>query len=293
MLINELLSNQIDFMLASTREQGLSVRNQTALFKSALMGNTDVAITSISKLYRDMTDSYFGYDAQVEKLSGGAPSSMAIPLLNAISDVYGKLSRIQKDAVLNQTLEILDKYDFWIVNGPMGSGHTSTIRNPQYLAEICMLSNNMYWPGLDEGRIIITMHGGSWQAIKEDLITKYGFFDRSEAKDAEGHPIGRPKIYSDFLVAYAFLRKDISNFGEEFASAINKNFLDQVITAIVKLELHNAKTPKEIAKRLSALEDLLPESLHAKLESAAYTEGWVDAYNFATDKFLYYSKMRL
>ncbi len=57
---------------------------------------------------------------------------------------------------------------------------------------------------------------------------------KSEFLDTKGL-LRKDKVKSDFLVAYAFLRRDMSNFGERFAEALNSEFLSRTLTAIVKM----------------------------------------------------------
>ena len=235
-------------------------------FRALVRSEPTEGIKQLAATYRLMEKDYFKGDYYIRNLAGGVPEGISWGLYNAIGEAYPALSREQKDLALRQTFAIMDETTYTIVNGLEGAGHTTGIREPFYLGEIAT-ARRMYWPGLDEGKNLIKLCYGNFDEVKFNLMTKEGTFKQD-------------RIHSDFLVAYAFLRSDFSNFGESFAEAFDKPFMDRTVTAIVKMRIRNAKTESEVSAGLDRLKFLLPKSLHGKIEAASKSTGWVDSEQF-------------
>jgi hypothetical protein len=235
-------------------------------FRALMRDAPDLALWNLSATYRLMEDRHFGGNAQMRSLAGGAPEWISWALYNTVGAAYPSLTREQKNLALGHTLAIMDNVNYLIVNGEEGVGHTTGIREPLYLGEICT-ARPLYWPGLDEGKHIIKQQRGNFDRIRADLITEDGKFIED-------------KVNSDFLVAYAFLRKDMSDFGERFVEVFDRNFIDRTITAIVKFSMARVEKEEDIRIGLDRLGELLPESLHDKIEPASKVQDWVDKGQF-------------
>ena len=160
----------------------------------------------------------------------------------------------------------MDQQNYAIVNGGDGVGHTTGIREPLYLGEICTV-RGLYWPGLDEGKLRIVQQDGDFDKVRTNLMTEGGMFRKD-------------KVHSDFLVAYAFLRSDFSSFGERFVEVCDKGFMDRTVTAIAKIRVAHARTGGDVQKGFARLRELLPRSLHERIEPASKIEDWVDPKQF-------------
>lgn len=227
-----------------------------------------VGIGQLSATYRLMEDNHFRGNALERNLAGGAPEEISWGLYNVIGEIYPSLTREQKNLAISQTLAIMDRQSYKIINGMDGVGYTTGIREPFYLGEIVTV-RTLYWPGLDEGRHIIKQHYGDFDRIRADLITKEGKFKQN-------------MVHSDFLVAYAFLRTEVEDFGERFMGVFDKDFIDRTVTAIVKIKMRvsGAKTEEDLSESFDELREILPKSLHSKIEPASKIEDWVDPKQF-------------
>lgn len=240
--------------------------NAIEKFGALVRCEPDIGIGQLAATFRFMENQYFKGDDFIKNLAGGAPEGITWGLYNAIGSVYPTLNRRQKDNAISQTLAIMDATAYTAVNGFEGVGHTTGIREPLYLGEIASV-RRMYWPGLDEGKLIIMRHCGNFKEIKADIMDKDGAFRRD-------------KVHSDFVVAYAFLRKDFSDFGEKFAESFDRDFITRTIVAITKMRISNAKTEKGVSDGLERLRYLLPKSLHRLIDWASGTRDWVDPTQF-------------
>lgn len=73
------------------------------------------------------------------------------------------------------------------------------------------------------------------------------------------------KVRSDFLVAYALIRKDFTHFGEDYVRAANPEFLQRVLKGIVALRFDKA-TEEQVDQGRKRLYELLPVSVHERIE---------------------------
>ncbi len=223
--------------------------------------NPDLALSQLPATLRTLEEAYFKRDPSVPRLAGGFPESVTWAVYNSIGSVFPSLPRGVKDTAIRQTLSLMDRQCHEIVNGQIGLGHTTGIREPLYLGELCTVRWR-YWPGLDEGRYLIKQNDGSFHRIRTNLMAANGEF----------YPAA---VHSDFLVAYAFLRNDLSTFGDRFAEACERGFMDRTITAIAKLSVFQAKTAEGAQRDLDRIKRFLPKSLHDRVESASKTEDWI------------------
>lgn len=188
---------------------------------------------------------------------------------NAMGAIYPTLSREQKDDALRAHLEKFDRirYDY------VQHNHTPFIREPSLLADIGIARGLLYWPGLhDEEKLWKANEKGYWKedpdfkTFRKHLMNKKGLFN--------------PKfIKSDFLVAYALLRKDFANYGEDYVKAANPKFLDRVLKGITGLRFARADS-SQIQKGKKRLIELLPKLVHEKIEQFRQEANWANPENF-------------
>lgn len=228
-------------------------------------------LKKIREAYGKALQDVYGKDENVSmgyilSLAGGPAESLTWPLYNAIGAVYPYLDRETKDIALKEILGMLDGYNYGIVNGALGVGHTTGIREPLLLSDIC-IARPLYWPGLkDEFPQLLKKHP-TFEEFHGELIDKNGMFDPR-------------KINSDFLVAYAVLRSNRSDFGERYAKVANPVFLDRTMRGIVALRFARDEKPEDIAKGRARLEELLPKSLHPRIEPLRKGGNWADYTKF-------------
>ncbi len=175
-------------------------------------------------------------------------------LYNAVGSIYPLLDRRQRDNIIRAHLNQFDRLNYLAVN----SNHTPNIREPMLLADI-IIARPLYWPGLNDEKALWEGKN-SFAELEEEVITENGLFDPT-------------KVRSDFLVAYAIMRKDFTQFGEDYAKVANPDFLNRVIKGIVALRFAGAKD-KEIESKRNSLYELLPKSVHEKIESARQESDW-------------------
>lgn len=181
---------------------------------------------------------------------------------NAIGAIYPMLSREQKDEALKTFLEKFDKINYYYTN----HNHTPFIREPELLSDIG-ITRGFYWPGLHDEKHL-------WKDIKnfEEFKNKY---------IGEGGLFNPEKIKNDFLVAYALLRKDFTStsFGEDYLKIAHPEFLNRVLKGIVGLRFANA-SEKELGAKKRRLFELLPESVHDRIESLRQEADWANSEKF-------------
>lgn len=239
-------------------------------FEDKLMDNPDEAIKEIFTRYEAALDEAYtdekGVNQRgfVEAMAGGPFELIPWAVYNAVGAAYPYLDRNQKDGALRQILSILDKRNYAEVNGDRGAGHTTGIREPLLLSDIC-ICRAPYWPGLRDEKAL--WEGKTFSEIKANTIDEGGMF-RTD------------RVTSDFLVAYAFLRPDIAGFGEEYVRIANPLFLERVLRGIVGMRFSHAKTEEEVVKRIKRLEEILPKSVHPRIELLRQGADWVDYTKF-------------
>ena len=235
------------------------------------MDNPNQAIDLISETYnKALDDAYTSEDgvnqrAFVQAIAGGPYEAIPWALYNAVGRAYPYLEREQKDRALSEILGILDTRNYIEVNGGRGAGHTTGIREPLLLSDIT-LARPLYWPGLHDEEHL-------WR-------DKDSFYDlQSEIIDEEGMFNPR-KVNSDFLVAYAILRNDFTPFGEEYVRVANSNFLNRVLKGIVARRFAFIREEEKVGPGIKRLQELLPESVHEKLEILRQEKDWTDYTKF-------------
>ncbi len=168
-------------------------------------------------------------------------------LYNAVGAIYPLLNRKQKNNAIKAHLNQFDVVNYSSVN----TNHSPYIREPLLLADIA-IARHLYWPGLYEEEQL-WKGKESFTRLQEDIMKENGLFDKT-------------KVKSDFLVAYALMRNDFTNFGDDYVKIANPDFLDRVIKGIVALRFFERKTKEEINKGRKRLYELLPKAVHDKIE---------------------------
>lgn len=262
--------NEINMLLT---RYSITSRNHAEILEQLLGKNPEEGVKLIGSAYCSAVneayeDKEHGIDVGYTlALVGGPSEHVSWPIYNAVGAVYPSLSRDYKDAALKQLLEIFDGMNYGIVNGARGVGHTTGIREPLLVADIS-IAEWLYWPGLDD---------------VGPLVKKYKTFEQfhDELIDINNGLFRTDRVNSDFLTAYVALRKDYTKFGEryvEFLEVENSAFLDRVMMAIVGIRFGSLadETQEGIEKGTRRLKELLPESLHEKIEPFRLEDGWVD-----------------
>jgi hypothetical protein len=242
-------------------------------FAKLLMDNPDEAIEQIGRVYnRALDDAYTdekegNVRAFVEAIAGGPCETIPWALYNAIGAVYPFLERPQKDKALGKIFGILDRRNWAEVNGERGAGHTTGIREPLLLSDIAV-ARDIYWPGLHDQEYL-WKGKTSFKELQLEIMTNDGLFRKD-------------KVRSDFLVGYALLRSDFSNFGEDYLRAADPEFLDRTLRGIVALRFAQRRGDyvPDVATGTERLKALLPRSVHDRIEPLRLEGGWVDYKKF-------------
>lgn len=247
-----------------------------APFAEMLVSNPDKAIDMIPQVYNEaLNDAYGKNRSYVEALAGGPMETIPWALYNSVGEVYPNLTRFQRDRALKHILSILDKRNYMEVNGAIGVGHTTGIREPLLLSDIAIIYP-LYWPGLDEGRVLIK-EASNFFDFQKEFIDSNGLFVRGKV---EGDPILRRGVNSDFVMAYSLLRADICDFGESYIRIANPGFLERTLKGIVAMRFARATDEEKIEQGRKRLKELLPESVHNRIEPLRQERDWVDYTKF-------------
>jgi len=228
-----------------------------------IMDNPARGIDQLVEVYNKALDDAYTDEKEgnnrsfIESIAGGPCETIPWAVYNALGAAYPFLERENKNKALGKILNILDKRNYAEVNGTTSMGHTTGIREPLLLSDIAIV-RHLYWPGLhDEERLWKDKH--SFSEFQQEVMDEDGMFKKN-------------KVKSDFLVAYALLRKDFTSFGEEYAQASNPDFLERTMQGIVSMRFaHREKEEGE--KRL---QELLPESVHHYIEPIRKRADWAD-----------------
>ncbi|MBX4196577.1 hypothetical protein KW805_03240 [Candidatus Pacearchaeota archaeon] len=246
---------------------------------SELQDNPKKAIDRIVGVYnKALDDAYEGERAMVESLAGGPHERIPWAVYNAVGAVYPYLDRDVKDHAVRQILNILDERNYVEVNGGRGAGHTTGIREPLLLSDIC-LPRGFYWPGLDEGKDVLKHF--SFSGIRGNLMTDEGMFKHSSSADGGA---GRRGINSDFVMAYTLLRSDQCAYGNDYLAIANPTFIDRTVKGIVALRfgknLGEPMTDEKVEEARQRLFTLLPKSLHDRIDPLREEKDWIDTSGF-------------
>ena len=177
-------------------------------------------------------------------------------LYNVVGSIYPLLDRRQRNEVVGAHLNQFDGLNYLAVN----SNHTPNIREPLLLADITIV-RPLYWPGLHDEKHLWDGKV-SFAELEKEIMDEKGLFDPS-------------KVRSDFLVAYALMRKDFTSFGEDYAKTANPEFLNRVVKGIVALRFARTKT-EEIEKGRNRLYELLPKIVHGRIEDLRKEADWIN-----------------
>ena len=174
---------------------------------------------------------------------------------NTLGAVYPLLNKRQRYGGLRIVLNVMDRIRYDHVS----ASHTPYIRDPQLLSDISA-SQPLYWPGLHDEESL--WKGKNFDQLREEIMGADGLFVPD-------------RVTSDFVVAYALLRSDFTNFGEEYAKAANPEFLKRVLKGIITLRFAKDKNGDEKEKDRKRLRELLPKSLHEQIEPLKQEEDWM------------------
>lgn len=236
-------------------------------FAQMLMDNPDKAIERIFEVYNHALDDAYtdtngkNTRAFIQAVAGGPCEIIPQSIYNAVGAVYPYLERKQKDRALGKVLNILDKLNYLIVNGI----HTPGIREPLLLSDIIVV-RPLYWPGLDEGRKLLGEYS-SFSDLRKEIINEKGLFRKN-------------KVESDFLVAYSLLMSDMGNYGEGYIKVAYPPFLNRTLQGIIAHWFARVNEVNEIEERMKGLQELLPKSIHDKIEYFRQKAEWTDYKKF-------------
>lgn len=90
-------------------------------------------------------------------------------------------------------------------------------------------------------------------------------------------------VVSDFVVANSLLRSDFCSFGEDYLLFANKEFINRVVKGIVAFRFGTRWGDKvwwDAEEGTKRLKELLPESLHDRIEPLRLEADWADQSNF-------------
>jgi len=175
---------------------------------------------------------------------------------NAVGEIYPLLDRGQRDQAISAHLDKFDCINYYYVS----VNHTPYIREPLLLADIA-IARFRYWPGLHDEKKL-WRNKKSFAELEKEIIIDKGLFNPE-------------KVRSDFLVAYALMRNDFTNFGDDYVKTANPEFLNRVMKGIVALRFARAKD-EEIDKGRNRLYNLLPKAVHDKIEPLRQEADWVN-----------------
>jgi hypothetical protein len=229
----------------------------------------DKAIPLIQRMYGGRYQGWSSGNAQVDSLAGGPHEGVTWPLYNAVGNAYPNMTREQRDAALKQLIGIWDGINYGYVNGARGVGHTTGIHEPLLVADIGIV-RRIYWPGLEESHWILKGHD-TFKSFADAYLDENGMFKPGT-------------VDSNFVIAYAVLRTDKTNYGEEYAAHANPEFLNRVIKGIVAVRFGGESSDEgesaDIERGMKRLRELLPKSLHERIEPLRQEADWADYRKF-------------
>jgi hypothetical protein len=244
--------------------QEIAVIEHVDPFRDALQdGRVDELLERVKEVYDGAVNSAYGDSLSiVNAMCGGPVETIPSAVYNAVGLAYPFLTRQQRDKGLRGVLNVLDGINSRYIQ----ISHTPFIHEPLLITDITQC-RPQYWPGLDEGHLVLKDHL-SFDSFASAHMDKNGLLDPRT-------------VNSSFIVAYSLLRSDFCSFGEDFLRAVNKSFLERVLKGIVTLRFgpYRGGKPLEEEKVESGhkrLRELLPASLHDRLEPLRLEADWVD-----------------
>ncbi len=182
-------------------------------------------------------------------------------LYNAVGAIYPLLNKEQKNDAIKAHLKLFDGLNYLRTN----TNHTPNIRDPQLLTDIT-IARTVYWPGLHNEEQL-WKRKRSFARLQKDIMKENGLFDES-------------KVKSDFLVAYALMRNDLTKFGDDYVKIANPSFLERVVKGIVALFVGEITKEKIKEKNRTKLYKLLPKAIHYRIEPLIEEADWIDSSQF-------------
>jgi hypothetical protein len=211
--------------------------------------------------------------AFVEAIAGGPYEEIPWAIYNSVGTAYPYFTRKQKNDALSQILRILDVRNYLEVNGDRGAGHTTGIREPLLLTDICSI-RPIYWPGTEEG-IWLMKQFQSFSDFKEALMHPDGVFKHLGKAHVSDKKI--TGVNSDFVVAYALLRMDIGEWQSEFIKAANPAFLDRTIQGLVNMYF-SGKSAERQAQERESFRKVFPKEIQHQIDVHVERQQWITDY---------------
>ncbi|QQG39895.1 MAG: hypothetical protein HYS81_00605 [Candidatus Aenigmatarchaeota archaeon] len=235
---------------------------------------------SMGKAIRDAYDGPDGLGASyVMAMAGGPHESITAPIYNAVGAVYPYLTREQREAALREVLGMMDHNNYLIVQ----TAHTPFIRNPILLSDIT-IPRPHYGPGLDGENQGLIKKG---RAGEEELKAgRYEDFESFAKECILPDGLFDPDVVrNDFIVGFSVLRSDYCDWGADYVRVVDGEFLEQTMRGIVSMRFAPRRgketTTESIERGTARLKELLPESLHDRIEPLRLQADWIDATKFA------------
>lgn len=205
-------------------------------------------------------------------MTGGPHEGVPRAWMNAVGAVYPLLPRDVRGEALAEIVGVLDHYRWNVVQTLYMPG----VRDPQLVADIGIV-RPLYWPGLDHQN--------------QKLLAEFETFEqfRKTAMNAEG--LFNPRVVeSDAIVGTTILRSDMCKWGEEFVQATHPELTDRLTRGIVTWRF-SPRPRREYsdqsdcfwsdpAKGTARLKELLPRSLHDRIEPLRLQADWPDVTKF-------------
>lgn len=247
-----------------------------------LQENPERAGEIVSDEYRNRLNDFRSREGSAYVEPG---EDVALPVVNAVGEVYDSLNREQKNEALASVLSNFDRVKYNVAQR-----YVSGIDEPMLVADIS-IARDWYWSGLDfvDG-LILTDFAESGSGNDPYIGKRENFEELTEELLEDGIVDARGQ--SNFLTTYALLRSDRSDFGEEFSQKLDKEYLEDVMRGIVALRFglfsydpwgdrrERGLTDEELEEGRRRLEDLLPSPLHDDIDSLRQDTDWIDSSEF-------------
>jgi hypothetical protein len=157
-------------------------------FSEGIMHVREIYDKALDYAYTD--EKGVNHRGYVQAMCGGPYEAVPVAICNAIGELYPNLTREQKDQGLRAALDLMDGQNYVVVQDV----YTVNVREPLLLADI-YVARYLYWPGMDEGKSLISKFPGFFE-FQNEMIGEDGLFRQD-------------RVRSDFIVAYSLLRSDV------------------------------------------------------------------------------------
>ena len=208
-------------------------------------------------------------------MAGGPLETIPWAVYNSVGAAYPYFTRPQKDLALEQMLDILDTRNTMEITGDGRPGHTTGIREPLLLSDICVC--RPYWPGIGEGIYLINQFT-RFSDFSKVLINPNGTFKHKGRVHYDKEKISG--VNSDFMVAFALLRTDLCQWGEKFVNVVHPPFLERVLKGLMTYCFAHKTEEADIQEELEDCYRVLPKLIHGRLRPIIEEKDWPDASKF-------------